>query len=88
MNKHKITAKIMTHFFLTHDFLQINLDTLITQQRDAVRKQMLKDLICQKITQATLVSETMTQFTLKYIYMNTIHSSITLAFYLPNTLYP
>lgn len=41
-------------------FLQINLDTLITQQRDAVRKQMLKDLICQKITQATLVSETMT----------------------------
>lgn len=60
MNKHKITAKIMTNFFLTHDFLQINLDTLITQQRDAVHKQMLKDLFYQKITQATLVSETMT----------------------------
>lgn len=69
-------------------FLQINLDTLITQQRDTVHKQMLKDLFYQKITQATLVSETMTQLTLKYIYMNTIHSSITLAFYLPNTLYP
>lgn len=40
-------------------FLQINLDTLITQQRDTVHKQMLKDLFYQKITQATLVSETM-----------------------------
>lgn len=41
-------------------FLQINLDTLITQQRDTVHKQMLKDLFYQKITQANLVSETMT----------------------------
>lgn len=57
MNIHKITAKIMTNFFHTHDFYKL---TLITQQRDTVHKQMLKDFFYQKITQATLVSETMT----------------------------